>query len=116
LVASGDYGTNGGTPFTRPATVPPRSDQVLLTTVAYNSAGEAFSTTDPAGMETRQIADAMGRTTDKIENYQASGSGADVNVTTELAYAPDSQIKTLTAKMPGVGNDQVTHYIFGVSP
>ena len=116
LIASGDYGTNGGTPFTRPATVPSRSDQVLLTTVAYNSAGEAFSTTDPAGMETRQIADAMGRTTDKIENYQASGSGADVNVTTELIYTPDSQIKTLTAKMPGVGNDQVTHYIFGVSP
>ena len=36
-----DVVTNGGTSYTRPSTVPSRSDTVLVTTTAYNSAGLA---------------------------------------------------------------------------
>ncbi|MEZ6088434.1 MAG: hypothetical protein R3C05_10485 [Pirellulaceae bacterium] len=47
-----------------------------------------FSTTDPAGKKSRTISDAMGRTITQIDNYQASGSGTDVNVTTEYTTPP----------------------------
>ncbi|MEO8495591.1 MAG: RHS repeat-associated core domain-containing protein, partial [Planctomycetota bacterium] len=115
-IATANFGTNGGAAFTRPATVPSRSDTVLVTTTAYNNAGETFSTTDPAGKESRTIRDAMSRNTSQIENYQASGSGTDVNVTTEFTYTADSQIKTLTAKMSSPASDEVTTYVYGVSP
>ena len=114
-IASADYGTNGGASFARPAIIPARSDDVLVTTTAYNVAGEAFSTTDAASKESRTHFDAMGRTTSQIDNYQASGSGTDINVTTEYTYTADSQIKTLTAKMSSPATDEVTTYIYGVS-
>ena len=47
VIATADYGTNGGTALSRPATVPGRSDNVLVTTTAYNDRGEAETTTDP---------------------------------------------------------------------
>ncbi|MCG8651129.1 MAG: hypothetical protein MI861_14925, partial [Pirellulales bacterium] len=62
-IAGADYGTNGGTAWTRPATTPTRSDNVLVTTFSFNSAGESSSTTDPQGTESRTELDAMGRTT-----------------------------------------------------
>ncbi len=34
--ASADYGTNGSSAFTRPATVPTRSDTILVSTTSYN--------------------------------------------------------------------------------
>ena len=52
-IASADYGTNGGLLFTRPATVPTRSDSVLVSTTSYNDDGEVFSTVDPQNTETR---------------------------------------------------------------
>ena len=41
LTAVVDVGTNGGSSYTRPSTLPSRSDTVLVTTTAYNSAGLA---------------------------------------------------------------------------
>src|SRR5262249_3370550 len=37
--ASANVGTNGGTAYTRPSTVPARSDTVLVTSQIYNAAG-----------------------------------------------------------------------------
>ena len=48
IIATADYGTNGGTALSRPDTVSARSDNVLVTTTGYNSRGEAETTTDPA--------------------------------------------------------------------
>lgn len=44
--ASADYGTNGEATFTRPATVPTRSDAILVSSATYNEDGEVFSTLD----------------------------------------------------------------------
>ena len=40
VIATADYGTNGGTAPTRPDTVPARSHNVLVTTTSYNSRGK----------------------------------------------------------------------------
>ncbi len=47
--ASANYGTNGGSAFSRPSTAPASSDTVLVTSTEYNTAGQAYKTTDPAG-------------------------------------------------------------------
>jgi hypothetical protein len=39
LVDTVNVGTNGGSAYTRPGTVPSPSDTVLVTAYAYNSAG-----------------------------------------------------------------------------
>ena len=36
IIATADYGTNGGAALTRPDTVPARSDNVLVSATAYN--------------------------------------------------------------------------------
>ncbi len=46
--ATADYGTADGVPPARPATVPERSDTVLVSETRYNDRGEAFATIDPA--------------------------------------------------------------------
>lgn len=48
--AVADYGTNGDVTLTAPATVPASSSGVLVSLTAYNSRGEAYQTTDPAGL------------------------------------------------------------------
>ena len=61
--ASANYGTNGGSAFSRPSTAPARSDTVLVTSTEYNTVGQAYKTTDPAGKESRSEFDDAGRTT-----------------------------------------------------
>ncbi|MEX2119699.1 MAG: hypothetical protein WD847_08900 [Pirellulales bacterium] len=113
--ALADYGTNGGSAFTRASTVPARSDTVLVTSTEYNSDGEGFKTIDPMATQTRQEFDAAGRQTKLIENYidgDPSTGAADEDRTTVTAYNADGQVKTLTAKNPTTG-DQVTKYVYG---
>jgi hypothetical protein len=43
VTATVDVGSNGGTAYTRPSTVPAASDTVLVTATAYNAAGWAQS-------------------------------------------------------------------------
>src|SRR5262249_51000406 len=50
LTASVSVGTNGGSAYTRPSSVPSRSDTVLVVDYGYNSAGWAETTTDPRGI------------------------------------------------------------------
>ena len=111
-IAGPDYGTNGGAAWTRPATTPTRSDNLLVTTYSFNSAGESSSTTDLQDTESRTEFDAMGRTTKQVNNYQTSGTS--INNTTKFTYTADSQLKTITAKMASAATDQVTTYIYGV--
>jgi len=112
--ASADYGTNGGAAFTRPATVPTRSDTVLVSTTTWNSAGDVFSTLDPQSTETRFEYDAAGRQVNQIENYVSSGTAADQNRTTSTTYTPDGQVGTLTASNSETGNQQ-TIYEYGTT-
>src|SRR5260370_14851714 len=56
-------GTNGGTAYTRPSSVPSASDTVLVSLTNYNGAGWVDSTTDPRGLVAKNLYDALGRTT-----------------------------------------------------
>ena len=60
--AQADYGTNGGTAWTRPATV-------LVTSFMFDDAGDQTESTDPMGTVTRQEFDQAGRV------VKASGKG-----------------------------------------
>ena len=108
--ATANYGTNGGSAFSRPSSPPARSDTVLVTSTEYNTAGLAYQTTDPAGKVAQGEFDDAGRTTKQIGDYvdgnPATGS-SDEDVTVEMAYNSDGQVTTLTAKNPTTG-DQVT--------
>jgi RHS repeat-associated protein len=115
--ATADYGTNGGASFSRPSTVPTRSDTVLVTTVEFNNDGEPYKSIDPKGTETRREFDDAGRRTKLIENYvdgDPSTGTADQDRTTQWAYTADGLVKTLTAKNPTTG-DQVTKYVHGTT-
>jgi RHS repeat-associated protein len=116
-IATGNYGTNGGAAFVRPNTIPERSDTVLVTTIGYNDAGEAFQTIDPAGREDRQFFDAAGRSLRSVQNYVdgiVDIDHPDEDVTVETSYGPDGQLLTLVAKNPATG-DQVTRYVYGTT-
>ncbi len=126
VVASADYGTNGGTALTRPDTVPASSDTVLVSTTSFDAAGEVATTTDPAGMVTKYEFDDAGRQTKLIENYQPSSSSSsssagtgcpnsdDVNRTTVTTYTPDGDVATLVAWNATTGN-QTTTYTYGTT-
>ena len=116
-IATANYGTNGDATLTRPATVPARSDNVLITENFYDAdTGRAFRTVDPAGKDQRNFFDAMGRTVKTIANYTGSGvissSTPDQNVTIEMTYHPSGKVATMTAKNATTG-DQVTRYVYG---
>jgi RHS repeat-associated protein len=112
-VASVNVGTNGGTAYTRPSTLPSRSDTVLVTTMEYDAAGRTFKTLDPKALESRTYYDALGRTTKTIENYvDGTPSNAD-DKTTEYAYNGVG-MTSLTAKLAG-GAFQTTQWIYGVT-
>ena len=115
--ASANYGTNGGAAFSRPSTAPARSDTVLVTSTEYNTAGQAYKTTDPMGKESRVEFDDAGRTTKQIGSYvdgNPATGGSDEDVTVEMAYNADGQVTTLTAKNPTTG-DQITKYVYGTA-
>jgi RHS repeat-associated protein len=110
-----NYGTNGGSAFTRPGTAPSSSDTVLVTSTEYNSVGQAYKTTDPAGKESRREYDDAGRVTKTIDNYvngTPDGGDPDEDIVVEMAYNSDGKLTTLTAKNPSTG-DQVTTYVYG---
>ncbi|MCA8991914.1 MAG: hypothetical protein KDA88_08040 [Planctomycetaceae bacterium] len=126
--SSANYGTNGGSSFTRSATIPTPSDTILVTSQTYDDAGNLLESTDPAGMVTRFSYDDAGRRLSTIENYVTSGLSSssssstsglcdasdDENRTTSVTYTPDGNIATLTAVNASTGN-QVTTYTYGTT-
>jgi RHS repeat-associated protein len=109
-----DYGTNGGTALTRPATAPARSATVLVTTTGYNSRGEGYQVTDPKGTINQSTFDNAARLIKVLENFVSGGTGADQNRETDYAYNADGRISTLTAKNNTTG-DQLTQYVYGTT-
>src|SRR5207247_1577331 len=86
LTAVADVGTNGGSSYTRPSSAPSRSDTVLVTSVAYNAAGWAETTTDPRGLVGKTYYDNLGRVTKTIENYVDGTPSNGDDKTTEYTY------------------------------
>ncbi|MCW5555098.1 MAG: RHS repeat-associated core domain-containing protein [Verrucomicrobiae bacterium] len=112
--AQASYGTNAASSFTRSATIPARSDTVLVTSTVYDDASRVWKVTDPKATENRTEYDDAGRVIKTIENWVASPSTPDQNRTTETTYTPDNQIETLTAKNSVTG-DQVTTWVYGTT-
>jgi len=119
LTADVNVGTNGGSSYTRPSSVPSRSDTVLVASYTYDAAGRQDTVTDPRGIVTKSTYDLLGRTTKLVEAYDASvnsgnPSGAN-NRTTLYTYNGNSAIRTIDAEMPSGTNDQITAYVYGVT-
>ncbi len=115
-IATVDVGTNGGAAYTRPSTVPTRSDTVLVTSYEYDDAGRVRDVTDPRGVVSRTVYDALGRTTASILNHTGGSPGAQTDVTTTFEFDSAGRLASRTAVQPAGTPSQVTGYIYGVSP
>jgi RHS repeat-associated protein len=114
LIHSVAVGTNGGTAYTRPPTVPDRSDTVLVMDYDYDPAGWLETTTDPKGIVSKTFYDNLGRVTKTIENY-VDGAPSDADdKTVEYTYDPSGGVKTLKVDLPGSGQ-QTTQWVYGVT-
>lgn len=108
-----DVGTNGGSAYTRPATVPSRSDAVLVTSYGYNQAGWLADVTDAKGLLSKSYFDLAGNVTKVIENY-VNGTVSDADdKTVEFDYGPAGRTK-VRVQLTG-GGQQVTESVYGVS-
>jgi RHS repeat-associated protein len=140
VVAEAEYGTNGGTPLSRPPTPPASSASVLVSTTTYDAAGEQNSMIDPMGIATFYTYDAAGRELQRIYNYRllssssssssswssassvaSSSSNAlmgpcplsdDTNKTVLTAYNADGKVTSITSENSATGN-QMTQYVYG---
>jgi hypothetical protein len=83
-----NYGTSNNTPFTRPDSVPDRSDTVLVTSLTYDNAGNQNKSIDPAGIVTVQLFDARQRVVSTIRNYTGGNPGNTTDVTVSMSYNP----------------------------
>jgi RHS repeat-associated protein len=110
-----NVGTNGGTLYVRPDSVPTGSDTILVTHTDYNAGGLPQDVTDPRGIVTRTLYDLMGRTTETIEAHSGDGTPTDsANRTTAYTYDGDGHILTVTAVLPD-NVTQTTQYVYGVT-
>jgi YD repeat-containing protein len=108
-----NVGTNGGSAYTRPGTVPSRSDTVLVTDYQYNAAGWLETTTDPKALVAKQFYNLAGWTTKTIENY-VNGMPSDADdKTVEYTFNGNGDVKTLKANL--TSGYQTTENVFGVS-
>ncbi len=114
LTDSVNVGTNGGSSYTRPGTVPSRSDTVLVTSQTYNSAGWIATATDPRRIEDRFYYDNLGRTTKTIEAYADGTPDTNSDRTTEFTYDGMGHALTLKAHLTS-GAYQTTQFVYGVT-
>ena len=109
-----NIGSNGGAVYTRPSTVPTRSDAALVTTYSYGAAGRLSAVTDPRGLVAKTTYDALGRTTKTIADY-VDGVPSDADdQTTDYTYDGSDNVLTTTARLPA-GAFQTTKFIYGAS-
>jgi RHS repeat-associated protein len=108
-----DVGTNGGTAWTRPSSVPTRSDTVLVTSYAYTGAGYVLDAMDPMGITTRTVYDALGRVTSTDENYYNGVTTDAHDKTTTYTYNAVG-VTSLTAGLAGSAAE-TTAWVYGVT-
>ncbi len=124
LIASVDVGTNGGTTYTLPTAIPPRSDVALVMTYSYDLPGLTApnglspyltSTTDPRGIVTKYTNDMLGQVTQTIDAYDGGAPTASTNATTNYRYDGIGNVLSVTAVQPGTTPSQTTAYVYGVT-
>jgi len=118
-IATVDVGTNGGAAYTRPSSVPARSDIVLVTSDTYNAAGWVQTQTDPRGIVTATSYDSLGRPTQVIDAYDPTvNSGLPTgsnNQTTDYTYDGLGHTTGVTVEMPSGTTNQTTAFVYGVT-
>ena len=128
LTDSVDVGTNGGSAWTRPASVPAGSDTVLVTHTDYDPASFVLDTIGPRGVDpthsiydrTRYTHDMLGRTTETVAAWDGSGTPtvtANTNQKTDYTYDGEGHILTMKAWLPPgttPADHQTTAYIYGI--
>jgi len=116
LIASVDAGTNGGTAWTRPGTVPSSSPMLLVSTYAYNywAFGPYVEVHDPMGIDTHYSYDNLGRLTKTIQNYTGQAETTESDVSTNYYYDGNNNVTYVQANEPG-GAYQETRYLYGVT-
>ena len=112
--ATANYGTNGGSAVTRPDTIPSSTETRLVSSVAYDAAGQVEATTDAAGTVNRSEYDGLGRQTATVENDTGGAPTADSDKRTEFSYNLDGNLTVLTCKNRVTG-DQVTRWVYGTA-
>ncbi|MDB5334827.1 MAG: repeat-associated core domain protein [Planctomycetaceae bacterium] len=125
--ASANYGTNGGTPLSRPDTIPNRSDSCLVTSMEFDAAGRQSTTTDPSGKVDKTNYDALGRRILTTANYlqlasssssssseDGCGPSNDENIKVAYAYNADGKLSVMIAFNSHSGN-QTTQYVYGTT-
>jgi RHS repeat-associated protein len=85
-----------------------------VTTCGSHAAGWVQDVIDPLGLDTRTLYDALGRTTETIDNYTGNPETATSDVATQYTYDGDNHVLTVTADEPG-GAYQTTQYVYGVT-
>jgi YD repeat-containing protein len=109
-----NVGTNGGSSYTRPGSVPSRSDTVLVNSIGYNTAGWQAESTDPMGRINKSYFDLAGRTTKTIENY-VNGVVSDADdKTVDYTYHANGARKTLKAYLTS-STSETTEWILGIA-
>jgi RHS repeat-associated protein len=109
-----NVGTNGGSSYTRPSSVPSRSDTVLVTGIAYDPAGNAWKFTDPRNILTQYNFDMLSRVAGELDN-STGGSPATGSAITGYTYDGDNNVLTMIAYFPGTSTPtQTTAYVHGV--
>jgi RHS repeat-associated protein len=118
-----DYGTNGGTAFTRPSAppAPNSSDAILVSHFDYDGGGREYRTTDNLGHVTQTTLDGLSRATQVVGNFMGTGvpveTDLDANRTTNIVYDSSSRLSQRVALNPkgtGAGvESQVTQYVYG---
>jgi RHS repeat-associated protein len=109
-----DVGTNGGSSWTRPSSVPTGSSTVLVTADAYNAAGWLQDVTDPLAHVTRTLYDNLGREIKVTQNYTGSAETTTSDVATEFTYDGAGHTLTVKADEPSSGS-QTTQFNYGVT-
>jgi YD repeat-containing protein len=114
ITASVNAGTNGGTFWDRPNTVPTGSDTLLVTTMGYNDQGLLDTVTDPRGLVSKTFYDNLGRITKTVAAYTGGGPSDTSDQTTEYGYDGDNNKTFVQVDLPGSAIQRTT-YVYGVS-
>jgi RHS repeat-associated protein len=118
-----DYGDNGGSNLTRPATppAPNTSDNYLVSKYEYDDGGRTDRVTDNKGRVTKLTLDGLGRPIRQVENFTGAGTpletDLDVNRTREYVFDASGRIwKQVVHNPKGAGQGvqlQITQYVYG---
>ena len=110
-----NVGTNGGSAYPRPGSVPSRSNTVLANSYGYDASGLAETATDPRGVVAKTYHDLAGRVTRTIDAYTSGTPTASTDRTVEYTYNGLGDVLTVKAVLPSSAF-QATAYIYATSP